>query len=282
MIRRPPRSTLFPYTTLFRSRYLARPYARRPHHALRRSRAVSRPRHLPQGHRWGGQRDRERCRGYPTPEGRATVDARTGVRRLLRWGVPRRGTGVRGGWSPGGAHLAPRRLRHRRLRHARRDAPRVAAPTAPCRRGSRRGGVGACQYIILALLPRGGALSAGKSGGGVGKTLGLAFLFFVSRAGEDNAENPPPPKFVCRLFFLMIRRPPRSTLFPYTTLFRSRDAPRVAAPTAPCRRGSRRGGIGPCQYIILASIHRRGALSAGKSGGGFGTTLVLAFVIVVS
>src|SRR2546425_1072759 len=27
--------------------------------------------------------------------------------------------------------------------------------------------------------------------------------------------------FVCRLFFLMIRRPPRSTLFPYTTLFRS-------------------------------------------------------------
>src|ERR1044072_7433643 len=26
---------------------------------------------------------------------------------------------------------------------------------------------------------------------------------------------------VCRLLFLMIRRPPRSTLFPYTTLFRS-------------------------------------------------------------
>src|SRR3712207_6496174 len=179
MIRRPPRSTLFPYTTLFRSRYLARPYARRPHHALRRSRAVSRPRHLPQGHRWGGQRDRERCRGYPAPEGRATVDARTGVRRLLRWGVPRRGTGVRGGWSPGGAHLAPRRLRHRRLRHARRDAPRVAAPTAPCRRGPRRGGVGPCQYIILASISRRGALSAGKSGGGFGTTLVLAFVIVV-------------------------------------------------------------------------------------------------------
>src|SRR6185436_20833576 len=27
-------------------------------------------------------------------------------------------------------------------------------------------------------------------------------------------------------FFLMIRRPPRSTLFPYTTLFRSRTFPR--------------------------------------------------------
>src|SRR3989440_297878 len=28
-------------------------------------------------------------------------------------------------------------------------------------------------------------------------------------------------------FFLMIRRPPRSTLFPYTTLFRSRRVPRA-------------------------------------------------------
>src|SRR6266852_6794872 len=27
------------------------------------------------------------------------------------------------------------------------------------------------------------------------------------------------------IFFLMIRRPPRSTLFPYTTLFRSRHVP---------------------------------------------------------
>src|SRR2546429_6612833 len=27
--------------------------------------------------------------------------------------------------------------------------------------------------------------------------------------------------YVCFFFFLMIRRPPRSTLFPYTTLFRS-------------------------------------------------------------
>src|SRR5688572_32629730 len=30
------------------------------------------------------------------------------------------------------------------------------------------------------------------------------------------------------LFFLMIRRPPRSTLFPYTTLFRSQSAPATA------------------------------------------------------
>src|SRR2546422_7581002 len=33
-----------------------------------------------------------------------------------------------------------------------------------------------------------------------------------------------------RIFFLMIRRPPRSTLFPYTTLFRSAHVPRHAAP----------------------------------------------------
>src|SRR3712207_7914688 len=45
-------------------------------------------------------------------------------------------------------------------------------------------------------------------------------------------------------FFLMIRRPPRSTLFPYTTLFRSvprRGRHRVGAPVpARARRG--RGG----------------------------------------
>src|SRR2546429_5879067 len=40
--------------------------------------------------------------------------------------------------------------------------------------------------------------------------------------------------FLCFFFFLMIRRPPRSTLFPYTTLFRSfaranPEAPRVLA-----------------------------------------------------
>src|SRR5690349_24010753 len=39
----------------------------------------------------------------------------------------------------------------------------------------------------------------------------------------------------------MIRRPPRSTLFPYTTLFRSRRASRPPVPAAPgpppCRTG---------------------------------------------
>src|SRR6266571_1259230 len=44
-------------------------------------------------------------------------------------------------------------------------------------------------------------------------------------------------------FFLMIRRPPRSTLFPYTTLFRSRPPRGICAPV-PCgsRRRRRRSG----------------------------------------
>src|SRR2546422_7344628 len=42
----------------------------------------------------------------------------------------------------------------------------------------------------------------------------------------------------------MIRRPPRSTLFPYTTLFRSR---RSAAPTSP-RRASSSAGSRSCRW----------------------------------
>src|SRR3712207_8680748 len=42
------------------------------------------------------------------------------------------------------------------------------------------------------------------------------------------------------VFFLMIRRPPRSTLFPYTTLFRSRGPPFVA------RSSWLYGGYGLC------------------------------------
>src|SRR2546430_17709832 len=43
---------------------------------------------------------------------------------------------------------------------------------------------------------------------------GVARLRNVSRAGRA-------PGRALLFFFLMIRRPPRSTLFPYTTLFRS-------------------------------------------------------------
>src|SRR2546422_8707580 len=53
------------------------------------------------------------------------------------------------------------------------------------------------------------------------------------------------PRHVTRgvffFFFLMIRRPPRSTLFPYTTLFRSPPTGSVSGPTprsTPRRRAS--------------------------------------------
>src|SRR6266511_5738040 len=42
-------------------------------------------------------------------------------------------------------------------------------------------------------------------------------------------------------FFLMIRRPPRSTLFPYTTLFRSRLHRRVGIGHCFCRPATRDG-----------------------------------------
>src|SRR5437764_4774250 len=47
------------------------------------------------------------------------------------------------------------------------------------------------------------------------------------------------PSSIVHFFFLIIRRPPRSTLFPYTTLFRSHawfagpDAAAAAAPPGP-------------------------------------------------
>src|SRR2546427_5709617 len=55
--------------------------------------------------------------------------------------------------------------------------------------------------------------------------------------------------FVLLFFFLMIRRPPRSTLFPYTTLFRSVD------PVGPEPHEERRRKAGK-------RIGRLGALSA--------------------
>src|SRR3712207_9298159 len=60
-------------------------------------------------------------------------------------------------------------------------------------------------------------------------------------------------------FFLMIRRPPRSTLFPYTTLFRSGRARRPARERR--RRGGRlRGGAvreGPRPRAQTARLHDR-------------------------
>src|SRR5256886_17431570 len=51
----------------------------------------------------------------------------------------------------------------------------------------------------------------------------------------------------CLFFFLMIRRPPRSTLFPYTTLFRSLP---YAAENYPLRiRGRATGWVAACSKL---------------------------------
>src|SRR2546422_499626 len=81
------------------------------------------------------------------------------------------------------------------------------------------------------------ATSRRGTGGGGKSILGCARTRWApSSAGwrctagseEDTSEIQSPLQLVCRLFFLMIRRPPRSTLFPYTTLFRSNAiAPRL-------------------------------------------------------
>src|SRR2546427_9458845 len=64
-------------------------------------------------------------------------------------------------------------------------------------------------------------------------------------------------------FFLMIRRPPRSTLFPYTTLFRSNDAIDAA---------ERRERLGPHEAVSvrddadLPALHESG-VNAGSQRG---------------
>src|SRR2546430_4286810 len=66
----------------------------------------------------------------------------------------------------------------------------------------------------------------------------------------------------------MIRRPPRSTLFPYTTLFRSRGAPRPVGRAAHLRQDA----TGP---VLRPGLRRRagpavadGNVAAGLGGGG--------------
>src|SRR3712207_7292090 len=59
----------------------------------------------------------------------------------------------------------------------------------------------------------------------------------------------------------MIRRPPRSTLFPYTTLFRS-DQDRLEVPAGPLRRPARAAD----QRLLLAA--RRGPAGVRRPAGG--------------
>src|SRR3712207_6858627 len=72
---------------------------------------------------------------------------------------------------------------------------------------------------------------------------------------------------VCFIFFfLMIRRPPRSTLFPYTTLFRSgRDDQHLPRQTRADRRDLR--GVGRYRHDDAAGA---GGARTARAGGGQG------------
>src|SRR5256885_1890886 len=70
----------------------------------------------------------------------------------------------------------------------------------------------------------------------------------VVAVGADIAFDADPKFFAClvrfessSVFFLMIRRPPRSTLFPYTTLFRSGSREPVAGRSGGLRAVPQRG-----------------------------------------
>src|SRR5438477_11236176 len=56
--------------------------------------------------------------------------------------------------------------------------------------------------------------------------------------------------YIFRFFFLMIRRPPRSTLFPYTMLFRSGPSPAAA-----------RDGAGPARQCAATATPGREPVS---------------------
>src|SRR3989449_3379226 len=68
----------------------------------------------------------------------------------------------------------------------------------------------------------------------------------------------------------MIRRPPRSTLFPYTTLFRSRDRPRPAGGGG---RSESAGGGGPALPRGASARSRDVAASPPGSGGDAGASV---------
>src|SRR2546426_12612894 len=77
-------------------------------------------------------------------------------------------------------------------------------------------------------------------------------------------------------FFLMIRRPPRSTLFPYTTLFRSvRSARRRGSEGA----GARRARAGQCRGA-LGDAHPGRAAARGASGDRKSTRLNSSHLVI--
>src|SRR6266581_9072528 len=96
---------------------------------------------------------------------------------------------------------------------------------------------------------------------------------------------------MCLFFFLMIRRPPRSTLFPYTTLFRSTPIRELSLIAFPIRelfdvklddfdliifdRYSRRGIIPQAYVENVVRYVRKGGAFLEAAGPSFGTPMSL-------
>src|SRR6266536_5929094 len=66
----------------------------------------------------------------------------------------------------------------------------------------------------------------------------------IVRGRAANFHDPGEVVYSLLFFFLMIRLPPRSTLFPYTTLFRSLSSARCPRPRPP-----RSSAIGPARWV---------------------------------
>src|SRR3712207_7338776 len=69
----------------------------------------------------------------------------------------------------------------------------------------------------------------------------------------------------CLFFFLMIRRPPRSTLFPYTTLFRSRRG-RMGADAKEVLTAAQAADLLQISTKTLLRLAREGQLPGQKLG----------------
>ena len=86
--------------------------------------------------------------------------------------------------------------------------------------------------------------------------------------GRDNRMGLEKRLVVCVFFFLMIRRPPRSTLFPYTTLFRSNNGTQKYT----IKRGDKIAQL-ICERISTPQAVKTDKLSATSRGDkGFGST----------
>src|SRR5216683_2684979 len=230
MIRRPPRSTLFPYTTLERSRRRPRRMPGRPGGWTtpapppRSRRRTTTPRTTPFVS--------PSAAPFPprplwprTPSGSAAPDRKCPARSPSRdaSAPPGRGTGRR---------AAPRRARSRGSTLL--NADRFPSASRSCRAPRRdrkstrlNSSHDQTSYAVFCLkkkkrLERGG-MGGGARGGDRPARQELA-------AGEGarlrrrlhRVERPLGARRRLPFFFLRLRRPPRSTLFPYTTLFRSR------------------------------------------------------------